>query len=204
MPTKRCLYRKSRKTSWLAELVYERRENLRASKDSSKSPRRGGRSSADEQQTAGCASRRRLSGGIPFPPPAGGTNGRIQWLPIRRWPELETVGRKRAHLLFGGPTFVAVPRHPRYHTGRLPVQCLVALFLVVLTIHDLCFEPKYDEFRCRTVWSLSNALTSGSDQPTLEKGARPKCLGKYRSPAVVSRTAREPRIGAIHWSSLHL
>jgi hypothetical protein len=28
------------------------------------------------------------------------------------------------------------------------------------TVHDLRFEPKYEEFRSRTVWSLSNAFTS--------------------------------------------
>jgi len=28
------------------------------------------------------------------------------------------------------------------------------------TVHDLYFEPKYDEFRLRTIWSLSNAFTS--------------------------------------------
>ena len=28
------------------------------------------------------------------------------------------------------------------------------------TVHDLYFEPKYEEFRSRTMWSLSNALTS--------------------------------------------
>jgi len=27
-------------------------------------------------------------------------------------------------------------------------------------VHDLYFEPKHDEFRQRTIWSLSNALTS--------------------------------------------
>jgi hypothetical protein len=27
-------------------------------------------------------------------------------------------------------------------------------------VHDLCFDPKYEEFRSRTVWSLSNAFTS--------------------------------------------
>ena len=27
-------------------------------------------------------------------------------------------------------------------------------------VHDLYFEPQYDEFRPRTVWSLSNAFTS--------------------------------------------
>jgi len=28
------------------------------------------------------------------------------------------------------------------------------------TVRDLYFEPKYEEFRSRTVWSLSNAFTS--------------------------------------------
>lgn len=28
------------------------------------------------------------------------------------------------------------------------------------TVHDLYFEPKYEEFRSRTIWSLSNASTS--------------------------------------------
>ena len=27
-------------------------------------------------------------------------------------------------------------------------------------MHDLYFEPKYEEFRPRTIWSLSNAFTS--------------------------------------------
>jgi hypothetical protein len=28
------------------------------------------------------------------------------------------------------------------------------------TVHDLYFEPKYEDFRPRTIWSLSNAFTS--------------------------------------------
>jgi hypothetical protein len=28
------------------------------------------------------------------------------------------------------------------------------------TVHDLYFEPMYEEFRSRTIWSLSNAFTS--------------------------------------------
>lgn len=28
------------------------------------------------------------------------------------------------------------------------------------TVHDLYFEPKYEEFRPRTIWSLSNGFTS--------------------------------------------
>ena len=31
-------------------------------------------------------------------------------------------------------------------------------------VHDLYFEPKYDEFRSRTIWSLSNAFTSAFKQ----------------------------------------
>ena len=27
-------------------------------------------------------------------------------------------------------------------------------------VHDFYFEPRYDEFRPRTMWSLSNAFTS--------------------------------------------
>jgi len=29
-------------------------------------------------------------------------------------------------------------------------------------VHDLYFEPKYEEFRSRTIWSLSNAFTSAN------------------------------------------
>jgi hypothetical protein len=28
------------------------------------------------------------------------------------------------------------------------------------TVHDLSFEPKYEEFRLRTIWNLSNPITS--------------------------------------------
>ena len=28
------------------------------------------------------------------------------------------------------------------------------------TVHDLYFEPEYEEFKPRTIWSLSNAFTS--------------------------------------------
>jgi len=28
------------------------------------------------------------------------------------------------------------------------------------TVHDLYFEPTYDEFKSRTIWSLSNAFTA--------------------------------------------
>jgi hypothetical protein len=28
------------------------------------------------------------------------------------------------------------------------------------SVHDLYFEPKYEEFKPRTIWSLSNAFTT--------------------------------------------
>src|SRR5207302_5077495 len=31
---------------------------------------------------------------------------------------------------------------------------------VARSVHDLYFEPKYEDFRPRTIWSLSNAFTS--------------------------------------------
>jgi hypothetical protein len=33
-----------------------------------------------------------------------------------------------------------------------------------LTVHDLYFEPEYEEFRARTIWSLSNAFTSAFEE----------------------------------------
>jgi hypothetical protein len=39
--------------------------------------------------------------------------------------------------------------------GRLEVPKHLAR-----TVHDLYFQPKYEEFRSRTIWSLSNAFTS--------------------------------------------
>lgn len=32
-------------------------------------------------------------------------------------------------------------------------------------VHDLYFEPKYEEFQPRTIWSLSNTFTSARTQP---------------------------------------
>jgi hypothetical protein len=34
-------------------------------------------------------------------------------------------------------------------------------------VHDLYFEPKYEEFRSRTIWSLSNAFTSAFKERAL-------------------------------------
>jgi hypothetical protein len=39
------------------------------------------------------------------------------------------------------------------------------------TVHDVYLEPKYEEFRLRTIWSLSNAFTSAfknSSDPAIQ------------------------------------
>jgi hypothetical protein len=48
------------------------------------------------------------------------------------------------------------------------------------TVHDLYFEPKYDEFRSRTIWSLSDAFTSAFKEldPILQFKATAK-LGEF-------------------------
>jgi hypothetical protein len=48
------------------------------------------------------------------------------------------------------------------------------------TVHDLYFEPKYEEFQPRTIWSLSNAFTSAFKElePILQFKATAK-LGEF-------------------------
>jgi hypothetical protein len=48
------------------------------------------------------------------------------------------------------------------------------------TVHDLYFEPKYEEFRPRTIWSLSNAFTSAFQEldPIPQFKATPE-LGEF-------------------------
>jgi hypothetical protein len=38
------------------------------------------------------------------------------------------------------------------------------------TVHDLYFEPKYEEFRPRTIWSLSNAFIQGTGSYSTVQG----------------------------------
>src|SRR6266496_4225049 len=56
------------------------------------------------------------------------------------------------------------------------------------TVHDLYFERKYEEFRPRTIWSLSNALTSAFKEldPIPQFKATAK-LGELVEPAFHSR-----------------
>jgi len=52
------------------------------------------------------------------------------------------------------------------------------------TVHDLYFDPKYEEFRSRTIWSLSNAFTSAFKElePIPQFRATAK-LGEFLRPA---------------------
>jgi hypothetical protein len=38
---------------------------------------------------------------------------------------------------------------------------------IARSVHDLYFEPKYEEFKPRTIWSLSNAFTSAFKERAL-------------------------------------
>jgi hypothetical protein len=51
------------------------------------------------------------------------------------------------------------------------------------TVHDLYFEPQYEEFRSRTVWSLTNAFTSAFNEldPIPQFKATAK-LGEFLEP----------------------
>jgi hypothetical protein len=59
---------------------------------------------------------------------------------------LEVVFSDRLHFGRSGSGKLEVPKH------------------LARTVHDLYFEPKYDEFRRRTIWILSNAFTSAFKQ----------------------------------------
>jgi hypothetical protein len=72
-------------------------------------------------------------------------------------------------------------------------------------VHDLYFEPKYEEFQARTIWSLSNAFTSAFKEldpiPQFKATAN---LGEFlearfrsrSSPGAVSTAALVPRMSA--------
>jgi hypothetical protein len=47
------------------------------------------------------------------------------------------------------------------------------------TVHDLYFEPKYEEFRGRTIWSLSNAFTSAFKELDPIPQFKGKCQRKH-------------------------
>jgi hypothetical protein len=47
---------------------------------------------------------------------------------------------------------------------RRTVENIVLGFTPVHAVLDPNFEPKYEEFRCQTIWDLSNALRSAFKQ----------------------------------------
>jgi len=51
------------------------------------------------------------------------------------------------------------------------------------TVHDLYFEPKYEEFRPRTIWSLSNAFTSAFKEldPIPQSRPRPSWANSWKA-----------------------
>jgi hypothetical protein len=49
---------------------------------------------------------------------------------------------------------------PRWSSTRRLSKANSKLQGIARNVHDLYFEPQYEEFRPRTVWSLSNAFTS--------------------------------------------
>jgi hypothetical protein len=69
----------------------------------------------------------------------------------------------RAHAQAGGSA-AEKRTHRRHRQGgylrRICEGQLEAPKHLARTVHDLHFEPKYEEFRARTIWSLSNAFTS--------------------------------------------
>ena len=64
------------------------------------------------------------------------------------------------------------------------------------TVHDLFFEPKYEEFRSRTIWSLSNAFTSALKEldPIPNSGQRPNSVSSWR-PSFHGRFSLQSGVG---------
>jgi hypothetical protein len=50
------------------------------------------------------------------------------------------------------------------------------------TVHDLYFEPRYEEFKLRTIWSLSNVFTSAFKElhPIPNLRLRPSWVNSWR------------------------
>ncbi len=47
------------------------------------------------------------------------------------------------------------------------------------TVHDLYFEPKYEEFRSRTIWSLSNATPAFKELEPISQFKATAKLGEF-------------------------
>jgi hypothetical protein len=72
-------------------------------------------------------------------------------------------------------------------------------------VHDLYFEPKYEEFRSRTIWSLSNAFTSAFKEldPIPQFKATAK-LGEFLETRFSAVPAGPPLLANGHVSSTRL
>jgi hypothetical protein len=62
------------------------------------------------------------------------------------------------------------------------------------TVQDLYFEPKYEEIRARTIWSLSNAFTSAFKELTRSHNSRQLFPNRIMEelPTIRSRTGNNP------------
>ena len=61
------------------------------------------------------------------------------------------------------------------------------------TVHDLYFEPKFEEFQSRTIWSLSNANLSEFLLMTRASN-RVRSKGRMRVAVEALRSSREPHL----------
>jgi hypothetical protein len=67
------------------------------------------------------------------------------------------------------------------------------------TVHDLYFEPKYEEFRPRTLWSLSNAFTSAfRELDPIPQFKATAMLGEFLETQVSRAAASCREEGAVH------
>ena len=64
------------------------------------------------------------------------------------------------------------------------------------SVHDLYFEPKYEDFRPRTIWSLSNAFTSAFKELDSfhNSGRQPNWASSWR-PDSPSHSNRRSSVG---------
>ena len=80
--------------------------------------------------------------------------------------------------------------HEAFVEGRLEAPKHLAR-----AVHDLYFEPKYEEFRSRAIWSLSNAFTSAFKEldPIIQSdGQAGRIPGQPGFPIVLAGRAVSP------------
>ena len=65
------------------------------------------------------------------------------------------------------------------------------------TVHDLYFEPKYEEFRPRTIWSLSNAFTSAKNWIPFHSSSRRRSSVNSWKTGSHNRSSSRGGLGAV-------